>query len=117
MTRIRKMFLQSDATSLREQLLALFLSRYSREREKNDKCGYQYIETILVTLAEKKALDIVSDLSVDLWVQPDTFMDAFTCRPVNPLCFLRPVEKFVKLHMNKTVEEWHIRSSRKVYSH
>lgn len=67
---------------------------------------FQYIETILTTVAEKGTLNNVFDRSIETWTQSTSFVDAFTLLALNSLGFRRHVANIVKTCTEKTAKEW-----------
>lgn len=77
------------------------------EKEIKNAC-YQYTETILTAMTEKRTLDEVLDGSIHHWTQSALFMDASVRRAINTHCFTRPVENFVRLCMDKSAKKRHM---------
>lgn len=65
-----------------------------------------FIETVLIDLAEKDALDEVFARCIDCWTQSTSFTDAFTSRAQKSSLFTRPAVLFIKARIDKTVDEW-----------
>lgn len=84
----------------------LFITGTAEIEEKMINGFYRYIEIILTTMVEKGTMKEVLDCCIECWTQSAFFMDAFTRRGLNSLCFTRLMETFVRSHMDKTTKEW-----------
>lgn len=67
---------------------------------------YELIETVLINMTEKEALEKLFDCSIDRSAQTTSFKVPFTSQTLAWLQFTRSVTHLVKARMEETAEEW-----------
>lgn len=70
--------LQAMQEAVKNAFLDLFITGTAQVESGLRNAPYKFIKTVLTDLAEKAALDVIFDCSIDLWTSLTSFMDAFT---------------------------------------
>lgn len=88
-----------------EALSDVFLLRIDSAKAGLKQSSYHFVESVLMRIAEKGALNEVFDRTIGRWTQSSIFMEVLTKRVLASSRFVRPVAEFIRKNMRDNEEE------------